>query len=79
MEIKCQFFGQLTDITNKKEYVIELQENALLSDLASALFLQFPLMKEIPLKYAIDEAFVQESHLLKSQEEVFIMPPFAGG
>lgn len=72
------FYGQLQDIVGSNE--IEIDHSLLdITALKSYLNERYPDLNSIPYLVAIDDALIQDHHLIESSSTVVFMPPFSGG
>lgn len=75
MEIKT--FGKITDIVDQEVY---LDFPLSISELRKQLETQFPLLKTIVYRIAIDDQLISdESFILINPKSIALMPPFSGG
>lgn len=77
MKIKILFFGILTDITKKSKIEIEGINN--LSDLKSYLFKTYPNLKNMDFRIALNKEIINDDAIFKANDEIALLPPFAGG
>ena len=69
-------FGVLADAVGKSEIETEAGD---LDSLKKILFTQFPSLKKYSFRIAVNKEISEKNILLKSQDEVALLPPFAGG
>ncbi len=77
MKIKILFFGILTDIS--KETNIELNNINNVTELKSYLFKTFPKIKDIDFRIALNKEIILDNVSFKNNDEIALLPPFAGG
>jgi molybdopterin converting factor small subunit len=79
MKIRIKYFGMLVEATGVDQELLELPD-AEQYPLAELLIQRHPQLGTMPWKLAIDHAFVEgDLHALRSDSEVVLLPPFAGG
>lgn len=80
MTITVKYFGIIADFTKKKEEVFTLNEavNATES-LQSHIEKLYPEIKSATYSLALNQSIINENTLLQSQDEIALLPPFAGG
>jgi len=72
-----KYFGAVADITQKKEEQFSVV--ASLYELRSKIELQYPEIKAIPYSLALNQSIVKEDIALNENDEIALLPPFAGG
>ena len=80
MEITLKYFGIIADITQKKEelFFIEDEFNSL-KLLQLKLEIKYPKILVINYSIAVNKKFLQNDILLKNNDIIALLPPFAGG
>ena len=81
MKVRVLFFSILRDLTGEREIVIELTNNAMMSELLELLFQRWSKLREWDqsLLLAIDQTYVKRDTPLHDGAEVALMPPVQGG
>ena len=80
MEITVKYFGIIADITQKKEEVFFIDdESNSLKKLQSVIEIKHPKILVIKYSIAVNEKFLQNDILLKNNDIIALLPPFAGG
>ena len=80
MEIRVKYFGIIADITQKKEEVFFVDnESNTLKLLQSKLEINYPKILVINYSVAVNQKFLQNDILLKNDDVIALLPPFAGG
>ena len=81
MKVHLQFFSRLRDLAGTPEMNLDLSEGAKISDLLETLYEQTPALREWDksILTASGVEFVGRDHILKSDEEISVMPPVQGG
>jgi molybdopterin synthase catalytic subunit len=79
--IHLNLFGPAREFAGTDAMPIELPEGATVEDLASKLAEQFPAWRTglQSVRYAIDDAFVTNTHKLTEGDQVAVIPPVSGG
>ncbi|WP_103069450.1 MoaD/ThiS family protein [Aquimarina sediminis] len=78
MQLNIKYFGMLAEATTISEE--QLQTDACsVSQLVEKLKNQYPKLKGTDFKVAINQQLVDQSHIINSEVEVALLPPFAGG
>jgi|DEB0MinimDraft_10_1074344.scaffolds.fasta_scaffold04283_5 molybdopterin converting factor small subunit len=77
MEIKVQYFGQLTEIVGKREEVLVLQDNTVMS-LYHLLLKTYPFLKDRSFQFAQSNQIIGKEAILEAAT-VDVFPPFSGG
>ena len=81
MKIEVLFFAQLRDVLGTDREVIEVADRAVVQDIVQALSRrpEWGAVAEIPLSFAVNEAFVPRTHVLSDGDRVAILTPVSGG
>ena len=80
MTLTVKYFGLVADITQKKEEQLFLENEAMtLNQLQSKLEAQYPELKNTTYSFAINQSLSQSNEALKNNDEIALLPPFAGG
>jgi molybdopterin synthase sulfur carrier subunit len=80
MEITVKYFGIIADITQKKEEVFFIDENSnSIKKLQSKLEIKYPKILVINYSVSVNKKFLQNDFLLEKDDEIALLPPFAGG
>ena len=81
MHIRVLFFGMLKDLTGRSTDSLELPENATLRDLLAHYQQRIPRLTPISasLAMSINQEYAPLESLLKSGDEVALLPPVSGG
>lgn len=77
MKIKVLLFGMLAEICQTNKLELENIEN--LRMLQSHLWKNFPDMKDMDYRFAVNQEIVDGKYDFKNGDEVALLPPFAGG
>ena len=81
MRVRVLFFGMLKDIVGKTADAIDLPEGASVRDVLARYESQIPRLKEsLPsLALAVNQQYAGPDTILKSDDEVALLPPVSGG
>lgn len=78
MSIKIIAFGKLVDVLPQSNW--EMESAATVGELQAALETQFPALKDLRYRIAVDKTIAtQPEHPIQAQSVVALMPPFSGG
>lgn len=80
MEITLKYFGIIADITQKKEEALFIEdETNTVKKIQSILEIKYPKILVINYSIAVNKKFLQNDILLKNNDIMALLPPFAGG
>ena len=80
MEIIIKYFGIIADITQKKEEVFFIEEELNTAEkLKSKVEIKYPKILVINYSVAVNQKFLHNDVLLKNNDIIALLPPFAGG
>jgi molybdopterin converting factor small subunit len=77
MTIKVIAFGQIAEIAGKTNW--ELKEIKNTEQLAGILVKEFPVLKNLPFRFAVNLKLVHVSTEFQEDDVVALLPPFSGG
>jgi len=75
--VKVMMFGQLEQLTKHK--VLEISDVQDTDSVRAKVSEQFPQIKGLNYLLALNQEIVAENRLLNDQDELALLPPFAGG
>lgn len=81
MEVKLLCYAQLREAFGSQELVLPCTPGTTVAALTASLLTKdnaAPL-RGLPFRYAVNETFVAESHVLQHGDELCLIPPVAGG
>ena len=79
MKIKLKYFGMVAETIGKQEESVNVNENIEISNLQALLEEKYHQLDKINYKIAVNRSIGNDNILLKEEDEVAILPPFAGG
>jgi len=74
--MKVLLFGVLADVVGKPVIESEASE---LDDLKKNLLSEFPELKKYKFQFAVNKEKVEKNISLNAEDEIALLPPFAGG
>ena len=78
MSLKIKYLGMLAEATGKNEEILEFNVISV-SQLIKTLQKKYPQFITMSFKVAVNHTLVEENTELKENDEVALLPPFAGG
>ncbi|MEJ6736062.1 MAG: MoaD/ThiS family protein [Flavobacteriales bacterium] len=75
--LKLKYFGMIAEAINKSEEDIKFVGN--LDLLTLELEGEYPKLKDLNYKFAVNQTLVATNIALKENDEIALLPPFAGG
>jgi MoaE-MoaD fusion protein len=81
MLVRVLFFGMLKDVVGERSGTLDLREGATVGDLLDYYAREIPLLKcSLPsLAVAVNQEYASPGRILKSDDEVALLPPVSGG
>jgi len=81
MKVRVQFFSQLRDLAGAAELDLDLAEEATVGDLLRKIYEEKPVLRahDKTTLIAAGVEFVDRNYVIKSSDEISIMPPVQGG
>ena len=81
MKVRVQFYAQLRDLTRVESVDADLADGVNVSGLLQELYLKFPALRvhDQTLLVGVGVEFVDRNYIIKTGDEIAIMPPVQGG
>lgn len=81
MKVQVQFFSRLRDLAGASEMDFEVPEGATAADLLGQLYARTPALRDWDKSILVASGveFVGRDYVLKSNDQISIMPPVQGG
>lgn len=79
MKINIKYFGMIGEITGKENEVLELSNGANATKVLEQLRAKYSKLSVIPCNLAVNKAISTGNQPLKDNDEIALLPPFAGG
>lgn len=78
MILNLKYFGMIAEATSKENEVVNFDKSTT-NDLIDVLVKEYPNIKNLNYKIAVNQSIVNDNYELKENDEIAILPPFAGG
>lgn len=80
MMVNVKYFGLIADSTKKNEEQLFFEKEVVtLNQLQSKLENQYPEIKNTTYSFAVNQSITKLNIELKNNDEIALLPPFAGG
>ncbi len=81
MKVKVLYFSSIKDKIKKREEILEIPDNAAVSNLKNILKQLYPQISEVidKVMIAVNEEYVSDETRLKEGDIIAIIPPVSGG
>lgn len=80
ISLRIFLFGWVRESLNDSSLLLELPENSRVGDLRNFFVVRIPPLGEPGLlRIAVNHEYVEDDHLLKTGDEIAIIPPVSGG
>ena len=79
MNIKLKYFGMVSEITETGEELLSVDESIDIKNLKLLLVSKYDLLSTINYKVAVNQSIKDDTENLNENDEVVLLPPFAGG
>lgn len=76
--LSVRYFGMIAEAIGKSEEQLEITEKSVL-ELDAFLKNKYAKLEFINYKFAVNQSLVDGNKLLKENDEIALLPPFAGG
>jgi molybdopterin converting factor small subunit len=75
--LKLKYFGMIAEAVEKSDEEFSLVKDIVA--LTAELELKYPKLKDLNYKFAINQTLIAENIALNDNDEIALLPPFAGG
>jgi len=81
VKVRVQFYAQLRDLTRVESVDADLADGVNVSTLLQELYLKFPALRvhDQTILVGVGVEFVDRNYIVKTGDEIAIMPPVQGG
>lgn len=80
MKLSIKYFGMLAEAIGKPEEVIEVVDTQIsVEELSQVLENKYASLKTMSFKVAVNQSISENNCWIKENDEVALLPPFAGG
>jgi len=74
--VNVLLFGRLAEICGQNNYILELPDTDSVCDKLKS---DFPALQPLSFAIAVNQVLITKNTVLKSGDEVALMPPYSGG
>ncbi len=78
MILKLKYFGMIAEAIAKNEEPFDFSGNSV-ADLETELYNCYSALESLNYTFAVNQNIVDKNEVLKDNDEVALLPPFAGG
>jgi len=79
MNLQIHFFGMIAETLKKEQLIIDNYQGNTLGDVEEMLKDNFPELGGFTYKLALNKKMVNKETALEKENEIAVLPPFAGG
>ncbi|MDB4710917.1 MoaD/ThiS family protein [Flavobacteriales bacterium] len=79
MKITLKYYGEISEILDKKEETISLSTIVSLYDLKKQFLAKSVKLNSIAINIAVNNELIDQDVFLKNKDVISFLPPFAGG
>ena len=80
MEVDILLFGITKDLVGKQKLKLQIPESTTISDFKKILQGEYPELIELnSIAIAVNSEYADDSHLVKANDEIALIPPVSGG
>ena len=79
MNLQIHFFGMIAETVKKELLIVDDYEGQTLGDVEKMLHEFFPPIGKMTYSLALNKRIVNRNTLLEKDNEIAVLPPFAGG
>jgi len=78
-EYQVYYFGMIAERTTCDKEVFSIEKRLTVNQLDEMLQQKYPMLKNLSYKIAVDKNFVPPETIVSNNQEIALLPPFAGG
>lgn len=80
MKLNLRYFGMVAETTSKNDEIFEIENPVFnVNDLTNYLFEKYPQLTKMTFRIAVNQTLQEKDFNLRNEDEVAVLPPFAGG
>ena len=79
MNIQLKYFGMLAEAIEKTEETIYVEEGSTISEISMLITTKYPKLQNMNFKLAVNQTIANNNFQVKDNDEIALLPPFAGG
>jgi molybdopterin synthase sulfur carrier subunit len=79
MNVSVKYFGALAEAINKESEQLEIGKDSCLNDFSELVESLYPQLQEHVFKIAVNQNIADDNIKINENDEVALLPPFAGG
>lgn len=78
MILRLKYFGMIAEAIGKDEESVDFS-NSTINDLDNNLKSKYSKLEDLNYNFAVNQTIVERDELLNENDEIALLPPFAGG
>lgn len=79
LSVNIKYFGMTGEAAKKDNEVIKLNESASVEEIKNLILHKYPRLKKIDFQIALNLSIASGSETVNDNDELALLPPFAGG
>ena len=84
MQVKVKYFGQIAELTNRNDEVLNIQNSdykneMTMGDLIEKILSEYNSLDKVSFRMSLNMKIVGTDAIISENDEIAILPPFAGG
>lgn len=79
MMLTLKYFGAVADVTQKQKEQLHFEAAGSIENVRLQLEANYPEIKKLSYAFAINQSIAKGNETLKENDELALLPPFAGG
>jgi sulfur-carrier protein len=79
MKIKLKYFGMVAEVTDTNDESLEVEDHININKLKLMLESKYNSLNSMTYKIAVNQSLKEDVTILHDNDEVVLLPPFAGG
>jgi molybdopterin synthase sulfur carrier subunit len=79
LSINIKYFGMISEVTKKDKEIININESVTVEELKNVILQKYPKLKKLDFQIALNLTIAVKDEKIINNDEIALLPPFAGG
>ncbi len=79
MEVKLYYFGMIAEVVHKDYEILTITAPIEIKELKKLLTHRYPILNNKKYRIAVNQSLTHKNQMIYKNDEIALLPPFAGG